>query len=380
MSFVFIDRPDALAAVDADDLKAGPLALDCEAAGFHRYSDRLCLIQLTTASGNSLILDPLAVDVRDLLHDVLVDPSIEVLMHGSDFDLRLLHRDLGIRLRGLVDTQAAAALIGESSLGLAALLERYLDVRLAKKYQRADWAQRPLPDDMLEYAASDTRHLHELVARLNAELDRRGRVEWAHEEYRELEQIRWEDDGEADPVARLRKARELAPREVAQLRTALEWRDDIARRLDRAAFRVAPDEALIEVAVQRPTSIEQLEQIKGLNGRLARSEGSDLLHRLEGIDALADAEVKGYPKRPRDAGSGRPAPEIEELAERLKAVRNERAEALGLARGTLLSNAMLLEIARVQPRSQAQLVEVAGMKRWQVEAIGDQLLERLARS
>lgn len=378
MSFVFIDRADRSSELERALQTGGAIALDCEAAGFHRYSDRLCLVQLTTAEGVDFIVDPLAFDISPLLREVLEDPAVPVLMHGSDYDLRLLDRDLDIRLQGLVDTQAAAALLGESALGLAALLEKFLGVQLEKKYQRADWAIRPLPTDMLDYAASDTRYLHELVRRLEERLAEAQRADWATEEYRALEAIRWEDDSGIDPVTRVKKARDLSAREVDRLREALKWRDSIAQELDRAAFRVASDETLADVASVRPRSLSALADIKGMNGRLAHDRGGELLERLDVVDARSDTDVIGYPRRERGTGLGRPAPEIEELADRLKQVRNQKADELGLARGTLLSNAMLVEIARQGPRSAVQLAEVPGLKRWQREALGSALLKTLA--
>ena len=128
MSFAFVDDPAELPLLRRA-LESEPwLALDCEAAGFHRYSDRLCLLQISTSSATQIV-DPLALDPRAALRGPLEDPDIEVLMHGADYDLRLLDRDLGVGLRGLFDTQVAAALLGENSLGLAALLERHLGVK-----------------------------------------------------------------------------------------------------------------------------------------------------------------------------------------------------------------------------------------------------------
>jgi ribonuclease D len=377
MSFVLIDAP-----VRADELaralEAGsPIAIDCEAAGFHRYTDRLCLVQLTTAEGTDFILDPLEIDVSHILQGPLQDPDLPVLMHGADYDLRLLDRDLGIRVQGLFDTQAAAALLGEPGLGLAALLERHLGVRLAKKYQRADWARRPLPDEMLDYAASDTRHLHALAGRLKGRLEEAGRLAWAEEEFRQLEDIRWEEEAGEDPVVRVKGARDLDLREVNALREAVAWRDDIARAQDRAPFRVAQDPVLLEIAERRPSSIEALAGMKGMNARLARQEGAALLERLSRIDQLAPEALTAYPRAPRN-GPGRPPPEVEEFAERLKRVRNRRAEELGIDRGTLLPNATLLEIARSRPASAEELGQVPGMKRWQVEAVGSRLLDLLA--
>lgn len=378
MSFIFIDRPEDTSALVDSLAVGGPVALDCEAAGFHRYTDRLCLIQLTTVDGVDYIVDPLAFDVREVLRESLEDPSVQVLMHGSDYDLRLLDRDLSVNLTGLVDTQAAAAILGERSLGLAALLEKFLGIRLEKKYQRADWAKRPLPGDMLDYAASDTRHLHALVGRLQEELARHERVAWAREEYRELEKIRWEEDENADPAGRVKGTRDLSPRQMDLLRAALAWRDGIARELDRAPFRVASDQILLDVVRERPRDVHAMGRMKGMNGRLAHAEGEALLDALAEVDRRPDAELRGHPARERGNGRGRPPPEVEERADRLKQVRNSRADALGLARGTLLPNAALLEIAWAEPRTHDELRAVPGVKGWQVDAIGNDLLARLA--
>lgn len=378
MSFVLIDGPDRATGLVRTLARREPFALDCEAAGFHRYTDRLCLVQITTADETDWILDPLAFDIREILSGPVEDPDHTVIMHGADYDIRLLDRDLDLRIRGLFDTQAAAALLGESALGLANLLEEHLQVKLAKKYQRADWAKRPLPEDMLDYAANDTRHLHALAERLRRRLEEKDRLDWAREEFRELEGIRWEGDPDEDPVIRVKGARDLEPRAVTALRAALDWRDSIARDLDRAPFRVAGDPVLLDIARERPSHVDQLASMKGMNGRLARDEGTRLIHQLRDVERLPDDQLLPYPRLARN-GPGRPPPEVEELADRLKSVRNRRAEALSLDRGTLLSNAMLLEIARAEPGSREKLAAVPGMKSWQVEALGQDLLEVLRR-
>ena len=137
------DRP-GLQAAQSNLEVADRIALDCEAAGYHRYSDRLCLVQLTTA-GRTYLLDPLEIDPAPALRAVLEDSGTEVVMHGADFDVRLIDRDLGIRVARLFDTQIAASLLGVEALGLSFLLENRLGIKLSKKYQKADWAQRPLP-------------------------------------------------------------------------------------------------------------------------------------------------------------------------------------------------------------------------------------------
>jgi len=354
-------------------------ALDCEAAGFHRYSDRLCLVQITT-DDDTYIVDPLGFDPSAILRGPIEDPAVEVVMHGADFDLRLLDRDLGIRLRGLFDTQVAAALLGESALGLQALLESRLGVSLSKKYQRADWAERPLKDGMLEYAADDTRHLARLGDILRDELRAAGREAWGEEECRALEESATAangDDPPEDPVTRVKGARDLSAREVTALREALDWRDGIARERDRATFRVVGDAAILESVVRRPLSGAELADIKGFPKSLARSDGDELLRRFDHVAQLPDAELQPYPRPVRRGGPGRPSPEVEALAERLKAARNRRAEQLGLDRGTLLPNATLISVAQAAPKDEGALFALNGIRRSQVEAVDAQLMEVL---
>jgi len=377
MKIRLIDRDDALE--EARSLTQGlrSVALDCEAAGFHRYSDRLSLVQLTAGSF-TFLLDPLSLDPRELLRPLVEDPDVEVLMHGADYDVRLLDRDMDLRLSGLFDTQIAASLLGEDGIGLSSLLERYFGVKLSKKYQRADWAERPLSEGMKEYAAHDTIHLAELSDLLRERLEARGRMPWAEEEFRELEKIRWDPPAEEpDPVLRVKGARDLTPRETERLRSALLWRDGIAKERDRALFRVAGDPVLVEVALRGPRTLEELASISGMNPGLARGEGTSLVEEMVRIEELPEAELEGYPRLPRGNGRGRPLPEVEERFQRLKTVRNRHAGELGIDRGTLLPNAVLQAMADEPPASAGELEAIPGLRRWQAGVLGDDLLDTL---
>ena len=347
------------------------LAVDLEASGFHRYSDRVCLLQVSSGDQN-FVVDTLAVDPSDVLRGPLESPTVTVLLHGGDYDLRLLDRDLDLHPVKLFDTQTAAALLGEPSLGLAALLEKYLDVHVSKKYQRADWAKRPLPDELLDYAASDTRHLHELADLLTERLEAVGRRSWAEEESTLMEALRWNADGDVDPVTGVKGVRDLELRQVALLREAWFWRDEVARARDRAPFRVAGDPVLLEVVRERPRDVSALGRVRGFSPQLADRSGKELLDRLEQTDRLDDSELVGYPPGP--AGPRRPRPEVEEIANRLKAIRNDVAQALGIDRGVLMSNTVILEIARIHPRSVEELAGITGVRRWQSETLADRFL------
>jgi len=374
MSYDLIDTAEELSHLGGTLRTTRRIALDLEAAGFHRYSDRLCLVQLST-DDDTHILDPLALEVGDALRPVLEDPAVQVVMHGADFDIRLLDRDLNIHLQGLFDTQIAASLLGADAIGLAALLEGYLGISLSKKHQRADWAQRPLPEGMLAYAAADTKHLMDLADLLEEKLREKGRMDWAREEFELLEGIRWEED-DSDPVLRVKGARDLTPRAVTALREAMSWRDEIARERDRAPFRVAGDNILFSVVVERPDSVDELSRMKGISPRLARKEGADLLARLRRVDDLPGDALRPYP-RYQGNGHGRPTPEEEAMATRIRNLRTEKARSIEMDRGVLLSNAQIGEIVRVRPGNQAELEAIPGIRRWQSQLLGKEILQLL---
>ncbi len=378
MEIRYVDDVAGLGEVESALRNTERFALDCEAAGYHRYSDRLCLVQLTAPAG-TFLLDPLSVDIAPVLREALADPDRQVVMHGADYDVRLLDRDLGLEIRGLYDTQVTASLLGLPALGLSALLKEHFGVELSKKYQKADWAERPIPAEMRSYAAHDTLHLLELRDRLDARLREMGREEWAEEEFRALEQVRFDTTEDVDPVTRVKNTRDLHPREVDRLRAALEWRDGLARVRDRASFRIAGDPTLVEVARRNPGTLEELANVQGLNGGLARGEGQPLLEAFRALDSLPDEEVRGYPRLSAEErnGRGRPPPEVDERFNRIKAIRNARAEELGLDRAALISNAILQRMAESPPKSVDEMLEIRGIRTWQVDVMGNAVLRAL---
>ncbi len=170
---VYLDSPEATGRFIASLTGVREIAADTEGASFHRFVDRIYLLQLSTREATAVI-DPLAVGTPLGLGSLLEDPVIEVVFHDADYDLRLLHQDYGWHVTNIFDTRIAAQLLGIRAFGLAALLEQFFGVKLNKKHQRADWSMRPLSREMLDYAAQDTMYLLDLRDRLRAELQRAG--------------------------------------------------------------------------------------------------------------------------------------------------------------------------------------------------------------
>lgn len=364
---------------DLDRLVAGwsgepLLAVDTEAASFHRYNDRVYLIQLSTPSATAVV-DPLAVDDLGSLGAMLADPAIEIVFHDADYDLRLLDRQYGFRPTRLFDTRIAAQLLNEPGVGLAALLEKYQGVKLDKKYQRADWSARPLKRGMLEYAALDTTHLPALRGILRDRLEEAGRLGWAMEEFTLLERVRWTPAEDGDlAFLRLKGARALKGRPLAVLREVYDWRESTAKRLDKAAFRVLGNEAIFAMAKTPPETTEALAAIPGVGAELVSRRGKEVLAAVRRAMTLPESQLPKVPRGPRH----KPDPAYEARLERLKAARNQLAAKLGLAPGVLCPNGTLEAIAHAVPATLEELAGVEDVRRWQVEAVGKELLAALA--
>jgi ribonuclease D len=371
-SFEYLDTVADVEKFTSEIARAREIALDTEGASFHRFVDRVYLLQLSTRDRHAVI-DPLPMGVPPGLGALLEDPTVEVVFHDADYDLRLLQQDYGWHIRSIFDTRVAAQLLGYTAFGLAALLERFFDVKLDKKHQRADWSMRPLTDDMLDYAAQDTRFLLQLRDHMASELERVGRTGWAREEFALLEGTRWTDEEPGSGYLRLKGARDLSRRELAVLRELVPWRDAVAGTLDRATFRVLGNEQLLEIARSQPQSRDALGKIKGMPRAILEQRGADLLDAVRRALAVPDAEL---PKFPRAARWDRDS-EFDARVNALKSARDAAAKRLELDPGVLCSRDRLEAVARKNPSTLDELAEVTELRRWQVAELGADFVRAL---
>ena len=359
-----------LAAVE----KAPTVAVDTEGASFHRFVDRIYLLQMSTRDLTA-VLDPLAIGKPAVLGRILESPQIEKVFHDADYDLRLIHQDYGLHTRHIFDTRVAAQLLGIRAFGLAALLERSFGLKLDKKHQRADWSMRPLPKDMLDYASQDTMYLLELRDRLAGELEAAGRWSWAKEEFERAEGTRWESpDGEDNAFMRVKGARDLDRRQLAIFRELVRFRDGIARELDRATFRVAGNEALFAVAREAPRTMEALTVIKGVPRGIAERRGGEMLAAIKRGLEVPEDQLPKFPRAPRFDRDA----DFDNRVNALRAAREEAAQRLGLDPGFLCAREKLEAIARRRPKTLEELAEIPELRRWQVEVLGAAFLRAMA--
>jgi ribonuclease D len=371
-SLLYLDTPEHVELFLDDITGVREIALDTEGASFHRFIDRIYLLQITTRE-RSAVIDPIPIGAPARLGEILEDPAVEVVFHDADYDLRLLHQDYGWHVRNIIDTRIAAQLLGIKPFGLAALLDDFFGVKLDKKHQRADWSLRPLTQGMLDYAAQDTRHLLDLRDELRSRLEKLGRLEWAREEFERLEGTKWDPEDDAQNFLKIKGARDLTRRELALLRELVPWRDSVARELDRATFRVMGNEVLLDIARSAPRDAKQLSGLKGMPRGILERGGAAI---LSAVTRGLEVAEEHLPKFPRAAKWEREE-DFEAKVTKLKAVRDAAATRLSLDPGVLCSRERLEAIVRKKPEKVRDLEDVPDLRRWQIGEMGDEFVEAL---
>ncbi len=340
------------------------VALDVEGDSFYRYGERLCLVQVAYA-GRIRVHDPLGQDLSAFFREL---EQRALVLHGSDFDLRLLHARYGFAPRRVFDTMLAARFLNIPRFGLSDLYEKYFGIVLEKKHQRADWCRRPLPEELLEYARQDVARLEELADRLREELAALKRLPW-HEEECELVLSRTirSLSRPPDPEAwRVKGSGSLTRREQAFLRELAPARDRVARELDRALFRVFSAEDLVQLArlaAQEPsTALRRFP--RALPGYLLREYG-------EAIRRAESLPESDYPAPPPKGH--RLDPRLEKRVRHLAEKKEQAARALNLDPGFLCSRGAVARVAEARPRTEEELAAHLE-SRWPAEALRDALL------
>jgi len=338
----------------------GPLAVDTEADSMHHYPEKVCLVQLSFAKVD-LLVDPLGGIDLSALQPLLTEPGLQKIMHGADYDLRMLHRDFGLEVCGLFDTMLAARLTGETAFGLAALLQKHLDISLDKKYQRADWSIRPLPGDMEAYAVMDTRHLQRLAELLQAELLRLGREEWAAEEFGRLEKVRWRETAGEQAYRRVKGSSLLDRRGLACLRELVVMREKAARKADRPPFKILSNELLMKIATEMPQSRSELAAIPRLPASWSRGRRLEML--WEAARAALDMAESLLPESRQQTGR-RSSKRFEKRLRMLCKRRDGLAGELRIEPSLLASKAVLGQVLSKIESGEAP-EEVPDLRSWQ---------------
>jgi len=345
------------------------IGVDVEADSLYHYFEKVCLIQIATESA-SYVVDPLALRDLSALHPVLSNPRIRKVFHGADYDIRSLYRDFRLEVENLFDTQLACKFLGLRESGLEALLRSRFQVELNKKYQRADWSQRPLSPEMVEYAATDGRYLIPLARMLEKELEEKNRLSWVQEEFLFLSKVRFQPPNRAPLYLRVKGAILLDRRSLAVLETLLEFRETHAKKSDLPPFKVLQNESLLELAVKKPLSPEDLETRNILSRKQIDRYGAHLLQEIRRAMAIPEGNLPVYLREERPAFPS----SVRIRIKALKTWREMRAKDLNMEPGVLLNNSVINDLALKHPRSLREMEEIPGLRKWRQSHFGQEIL------
>jgi ribonuclease D len=332
-----IDTEEKLAAFLSKLRAATWIAVDTEADSLHAYPEKVCLIQISTVAGDELV-DPLSKIQLEPLLDAL--SGHELIMHGADYDLRLLEKHHEFTPSAIFDTMLAARLIGERQFGYSALVERFLGVKLEKGPQKANWALRPLTERMETYARNDTHYLHPLEDQLRAALEAKGRLAWHQEScVRLIAECTKQPPVDTDSIWRIKGSHLLGRLALAILRELWRWRESEAVRANRPPYFIASHEVLVDIAAAAATHrpIDPL-----VPKHISERRRSGLLKAVQ--DGLA-VPPQDQPKIIERVSYRATQAEQKHFLE-LQKIRDDRAHELGIDPTLIASRSMLSDLAR----------------------------------
>jgi ribonuclease D len=361
-----ITHPNQLAGLVGILIDQPSLAVDTESNSLYAYREQVCLLQFSTTQIDYLV-DPLILLDLSSLAPVFADPKIEKIFHAAEYDVICLKRDFGFEFANLFDTMVAARILGRSAVGLGSLLEAEFAIRLDKRYQRANWGQRPLPPDLLAYARLDTHYLFELRDRLKGELEAKGLWPLAVEDFKRLCHVngRTPEPGEEVEFS-VNGFKDLTPQQNAVLLELYKYRDRIARLQDRPLFKVMGNKTLHEMAEVCPNSLDELGNISGMSPRQVQRHGKPL---LQAIQRGLQAEPV-YPQKHQ-----RPDERILNRLDRLREWRKQTAQAMKVESDVVLPRDLMFAIAEGNPRQPEELAALLTEVPWRLERFGENILK-----
>jgi ribonuclease D len=371
--YSMVATPEAFQKLLESLLPASRIAIDIEADSLYHYFDKVCLIQISNDS-DTFVLDPLAINELQPLSPIMAAPSVEKVFHAAGYDIHCLRRDYSFTFSKIFDTHIAAQLLGYEQLGLGALLESLFGIAHSKRRQRDDWSRRPLDPEQLQYAAMDTHHLLALRDLLEEQLDKKGRLPWAREEFLVAAGVE-QPEKQFDPEGyrRIKGTRSLPMQQTAVLRALYQLRDRYARELDLPPFKVINNPVLLDLAVRPPRAANEMLRRPGISQRVARRFAHEICSTIE----KARSEDPSFLARTEPRQWTPPSREMKQRFESLRSWRRNKAAELQLDVGVLCPGNVLETLAANPPSDLAALEICNGLRRWRAREFGQEILEVL---
>jgi len=373
--YEYIDCEEKLEAACRSLSKERRIAVDLEADSLYHFKEKVCLIQMA-ANGSNFVLDPLAIPDLSPLAPLFADGRIQKIFHGADYDIRSLYRDFGIEIHNLFDTELASRFLGAGSTGLDAVVKDHLGISLDKKYQKKDWSQRPLPSEMIDYAAGDVMYLLPISTDLIRSLERKRRIDWVLEECEILSNVRPASNDHQPLFLRIKGAGRLSPRALAALETILQIRQQAARKKDRPLFKVFSNRDALALAAACPVSLSALQAAGVFSQHQVNMYGKRIVAGIQGVMKIPEDTLPSYPR----TRTPRPSAHVSHRIKALQEWRNVKAEALAMEPGLVCNRSLATRLATLNPGNIDEMDAIEEMRAWQKAAFGKEILAVLKKT
>lgn len=348
------------------------VAVDLEADSMYHFREKVCLIQMATKRRN-LVVDPLRITHLAPLKSFFSRTDIQKIFHGADYDIRSLYRDYEITVNNLFDTELACRFVGLRETSLEAVLMKFFNVSLNKKYQKKDWSKRPLPKEMMDYAARDVKYLLPLHDILEKELAGKNRLSWVYEECANLSRVRPALSNDDPLFMKFKGAGRLKPRSLAVLEALLQYRKRVAETKDKPLFKIFSNDSVMKIATAKPATLKRLMGLGALSKKQIDMYGKELIETVGRALKLPESRLPRYPRKKAPSRS----PGVPDRIKMLKAWRDKKAGDLDIDPALVCSKAMITAIAVHNPVKLKHLEPVEDMKNWQKTAFGDEIIATL---
>jgi len=377
-----IEERSDLARVAEHVAGCAEVAIDTEANSMYAYQEQTCILQIT-AGGRSAIVDVLAVGDLSSLREALDRKDVEIVLHGGDYDVTVLTRDHDFRFDRVFDTMIAATLLGDDRLGLAALVEDHFDHKLNKRFQRADWAKRPLTPDQLDYLRRDTMYLPSLRAHYAERLAEADLVEEAAIEFRRIASRQGKPRVvDADGWRRIKGSGRLDSRGRSILRELFLWREGQAEKRDVPPFKVFPPKAMLELAERCKKTPRSPNDLPGVNDGYRRRLGRILQEKVSrGIAQDEAGQAPAKSDRPKlSQEEARAARSQRNREDAFRTWRRDEARRRDVPTMVVLPNPGLVWMARERPTQVEDLEACVDLGAKRVERYGVRWIEILRKA
>ena len=253
------------------------VGVDTESNSLYEYQEKICLIQFSTRSQDYLV-DTIILKDLSPLKKIFKSREIEKIFHAAEYDLMCLKRDFQFEFNNIFDTMIASKILGFRSVGLQSLLNKFFDVVIEKKFQRANWGKRPLPIEMQRYAQTDTHYLIKLREILYELLIQEKKWELASEDFNRLTNVEpFINNKNNDHYWKIIKGKSLTPQQESVLIEIYFLREDLAKQMNRPPFKIFGNNAILDIAKKLPKNENQLKIISELSPKLIQKYGDLIL-------------------------------------------------------------------------------------------------------